>query len=486
MVAVVNPPIINTPPLLKEAVGLTHRQYQNEGVDFLWRTKRAMLTDAPGLGKTPQAVLASEVPVIVVAPTYLTQQWGTWLREHFPKRKVVVAKGLRQEKVEDLLTPADFLIINKEMLRTHLNEVLVVAEKFRYKTVIFDESHHLRNGGARHSRGAVQLAALKNITRCYLLTATPIWKEVDDLYNQLRVLHPDLFKSYAQFVNTWCITDSDRFGVKVYGIKKEMLQPLNEMMDIIRLGRTYDEAKRDLPPIIDNILTVEFTPNERKRYDEAVTHYRLRLEAGDEDLFMRSYMEVMHTLRNLTAFEKIDPIIEAIEDNKALHNGKYVVFAWYRDIAERIAARIPDAILVTGDIKPDERQRLSKLQRPIVATIPSLSEGVDMSWARMVIYAEEHWPPGSQVQSLMRVRRERLTSAELLKRAPHKYGDAYEKAFPYTLEAEAQARQQLNADPILVYCVHVKDSIDELIHATSRRRAASVKEVLKEALGIYL
>lgn len=477
MVAATQTQTTKSPPLVNEAVGLTHRQYQEEGRNFLWRTKRAMITDAPGLGKTPQAALAAELPCIVVCPTYLTQQWADWLAEHLPKRKVVVAKGTRQEKVDRILTPADFLIINKEMLRTHLGELSIVAERFCYRTVIFDESHHLRNQATGASRGAVALGQV--VPRVYLLTATPIWKEADDLFMPLHIMHPDLFKSYNDFVNTWCVTDSDRFGVKVFGVKREMLDDLNKLMDVVRIGRSYGEAGRDLPPIIENIIRVEFDKTEQARYDSAVYEYRLRLE-NHEDLFMTSYMEVMHTLRNLTGFEKISPIVETVEDNRPWHEGKYVIYTWYRDIAERLQAALPEATYISGDMKPQERQRLSKLGKPIITTIPALSEGVDMSWARMVIYAEEHWPPGSQVQSLMRVRRERQLPLEFKTDHSHSWKHVHKD------EEMRQARKDVNETPILVYCVHVKNTIDEIIHATSRRRAASAREVLSETLGIYL
>jgi superfamily II DNA or RNA helicase len=458
--------VTERPPLVDEAVGLTRRNYQEEGINFLWKSQRAMITDAPGLGKTPQAALAAQVPCIVVCPTYLTEQWGQWLRAHLPNRKVIVAKGNRNEKLEQMLVPADFLVVNKEMLRTHIEELCVIADRYRYKTLIIDESHHLRNRTTTAARGAVALGQI--IPRVYLLTATPIWKEADDLFMPLRILHPDVFTSYNQFVDTWCVSDSNRYGTKVYGIKKDMLKPLNDLLDIVRIGRSYEDAGRDLPPIIENIMTLEFNPTEQHRYDEAVNNYRLMLE-DNESMFMTSYMEVMHTLRNMTGFEKIEPIKDTVEDTHHFHEGKYVIFTWYRDIAERLHAAIPETVLITGDLKPDERQRLARLQKPIIATIPSLSEGVDMSWARMVIYAEEHWPPGSQVQSLMRVRRERQLSDTSL-----------------TDEESREMRRELNSDPILVYCVHVKNSIDEVIHSKSRARAATAKEVLSEALGIYL
>lgn len=440
---------VSTPPLLSEAVGLNKRAYQDEGIDFLWRRRRAMITDAPGLGKTPQGALASDPPVLVVCPTYLTGQWAAWLTEHLPERTNAVARGPYFDRVKIIKDESlDFLIINKEMLRTHFRELEEVAPRF--KTVIFDESHHLRNATATHSKNAVSIAKL--IPRTYLLSATPIWKEVDDLFNQLQIMFPKVFTSYWDFVDKWCIADSDRWSTKVVGVKKSMLKELEELLDVIRVGRTYEQAGRDLPPVIENVVKIDFTRKSREMYARVKDGYRLQL-LDHPELIMQSAMEVLHTLRQVTAFEKIEPVRDAIDDTRPYHKDRYVVFTWYKDFARDLAASIPDAVLVTGDLKPEERRLAAISGKPVIATIGSLSEGVDLSHMRMVIFAEEHWPPGSNVQALARVRRERQVES--------------------------------NEEPVLVYYVLVNETIDTKIHDINRRRSASIKELLSEALDLF-
>lgn len=444
----VNVPV-STPPLLNEAIGLNQRPYQDEGIAFLWRRRRGMITDAPGLGKTPQGALASEPPVLVVCPTYLTGQWSAWLTEHLPARRNAVAKGNYFERIKVLQrTDLDFLIINKEMLRTHIKELIKIAP--RYNTVVFDESHHLRNPTASHSQGAVEVAKL--IPRCYLLSATPIWKEVDDLFNQLQIMFPNVFTSYWDFVDKWCIADSDRFSTKVVGVKKSMLNELEEMLDVIRVGRTYEQAGRDLPPIIESVVSIDFTQQMRQMYQKLKDGYRLQL-LDHPEMIMQSAMEVLHTLRQVTMHEKVQPVVDTVDDTRPYHKDKYVIFTWYKDAAAQIAEAIPGAVLVTGDLKPDERRLAAISGKPVVATIGALSEGVDLSHMRMVIFAEEHWPPGSNVQAMARVRRER--------------------------------QNESNEEPILAYYVVVNDTIDTKIHDVNRRRSASIKELLAETLDLF-
>ena len=50
---------------------LTPMNHQVTGVEWLKKTPRALLADEPGLGKTQQALMAAEPPVLVVTPAML-------------------------------------------------------------------------------------------------------------------------------------------------------------------------------------------------------------------------------------------------------------------------------------------------------------------------------------------------------------------------------------------------------------------------------
>ena len=198
---------------------LALREYQQEGVDFLREKRRALLTDAAGLGKTLQAAEAAERPVLVVAPSYLAIQWEEFLQDQYPNDLVLYAKGTRQSRQYTLNlateNQADWLIINIEMLRSYRMPPNI-------KTVIFDEAHRLRNHRAVQSRAASALCKNPDL-RVYELTASPIWREPDDLYHLLHLLQPTIFKTHRHFVETYCNVIPDPYaGFKVVSIKKRM------------------------------------------------------------------------------------------------------------------------------------------------------------------------------------------------------------------------------------------------------------------------
>jgi SNF2 family DNA or RNA helicase len=451
---------------IPEASGLLEpRDYQWKGIRWLQQMRRAMLTDKAGLGKTLQAAMAAETPCLISAPTYLTRQWYNFIRKQFPNDPVRICRGSRKKRTKALNTAAKWIIINHQMLRSY--EIPT-----RFRTLIFDESHHLRNHKALQSKSAAKLCARDMTVRVYELSASPIWKNVDDLWNQLHMLQPDLFPAYDQFVRYWCTTDEDAYGgLKVYQIKKHLRKELEELLDIIRLGRTYADVGRVLPPVITHNIDIDFPDDLRAQYKLVKDHYRLEL-GDDEQLIFTSYAAVMHTLRQLTAFpDKMDAVVniacdtliqpeyDLITGEKNKPPAPMVVFTWYRDSAHTLGKKLsecPDlkgkkVQVITGEVPYDKRAELAMEADIVVANISALSEGCNLYHMRTVVFFEENWPPGSNYQAMSRVIRDRNDDGA-------------------------------DIDPVNLYFVHVPNTIDTIIHRVTKLREASIRDVMKEIL----
>jgi superfamily II DNA or RNA helicase len=448
--------------------------FQLEGIEFMQKFKRVLNRDKPGLGKTIEGAYASVGETLIVAPNYLTEQWYNWLNgitsgvdAHPPyapygRQKILWARGNAYDRVRILNEEADFHIINVEMLGTHSEELMAHAALGKWQTIIFDEAHHLRTHNTKRALTAIEM--VRYVEYVFNLTATPIWKEVDDLFMQFRLLQPDVFTSYYGFVDKFCIADNTRFGTKVYGAKKEMRKELQQILDIVSIGRNYETAGRELPPLITKNVVIEFPEKLMRAYQEMISMYRIQLEytnaEGDEDIIFDNFSQILRAMRLLTAFPgKYEAAKDIIEDSytqdASLHTtqSKTIVFTWYRDTCEE-AAKVLGGVVVHGGLPAHERRKLAlDSNNPIIcATIASLSEGIDLSAARTVIFLEEHYTPGSMEQALARVVRER--------------------------------HEQSNDEPVVCYYVHVKDTIDQVIHNRVQSRNSSIREVLKEALGI--
>jgi len=406
---------------------LLPRPYQMQGISFLSGLKRAMLADAPGLGKTLQAAAAAEKPALITTPTYLVEQWASFLAEQYPEDTVSVAVGSRAKRDAALDVKADWYIINHQMLRTYAMP--------KVTTFIVDESHHFKSHKAQMSQDALVVAV--QVPRVYLLTATPVVREPDDLFMQLRLIAPLRFTSYDNFVDAYCNVIWGPFARMVVGLKPGT--NFKDIMKLYVLGRTYEEVRLQLPQLIEQKMTIQPEAALQRHYKEAKRNYRL------DDRVLSNPLEVLRELRRMTVCpQKIDAIAGLVEDSP----GSSVVFCWFRETAAVLAKKL-DAPMITGEMQPRERRAIALKKYPcIVATIASLSEGIDLSFAKTVIFAEQDYTPGRMYQAVSRV---------------HRWTE--------------------NLDPVRVFYVLMRGTVDEVIHRCVDRRVSSVQQVLSMALS---
>jgi superfamily II DNA or RNA helicase len=154
--------------------------FQRELLDFqqkavliaahhLHKRNGVMIGDVVGLGKTITATALAKIfeddfflETLIICPVHLMDMW-----EHYAHKYQLRAKIISESNVQNTL----------QDLR-------------RYRQVIIDESHNLRNDQAVRYR-AIKSYLEENECKVILLTATPYNKSYVDLSNQLRLFIPD-------------------------------------------------------------------------------------------------------------------------------------------------------------------------------------------------------------------------------------------------------------------------------------------------------
>ena len=124
-----------------------------------------LLGDVVGLGKTIMAIALAKIfyedqswDSLIICPPNLVQMWQHYVDEYCPSARVV-SLGMVTKELTDLR---------------------------RFRIVIIDESHNLRNRETQRYR-AVHDYVSRNDSRCILLSATPYNKSYLDLSAQLRL-----------------------------------------------------------------------------------------------------------------------------------------------------------------------------------------------------------------------------------------------------------------------------------------------------------
>lgn len=420
------------------------RPYEIDGAAWLHHTKRGILADDAGLGKTVQAMMAAERPIMVTCPSYLANQWEEVIKQEYPNDSVSnAAFGNRMQrhraltgstKLSTLVGPSvfDWTIVSNDM---HRGYYLPDAT-----TWIIDEAHHFRNQEAERTKEAYNYA--ERVERIYALTATPVYKDVTNLWSLLHMMDPKKYSSYWRFFQEYAKTTGDTGwgSQKVIGIwnPKKLERELEDYM----LRRTYKDAGLFLPDMIEKDIVVEFDPATRKLYKDVKDNYVY------EDIPLTSQGAVLHTLRRVTVNTKIDAVQRIIEDNPAQPT---LVYSWYQDSAEDCALAIDGTYISGATHSPEDRKQAAldsiAQGKPVVATIASMAEGVDLSMCKQLIYIEEDYVPGSMYQS------ERRTK-----------------------------RWSEDERPILAYYVRVAKTVDGDVHHAVTSRRGSASTVLRDAL----
>jgi superfamily II DNA or RNA helicase len=128
-----------------------------------------LIGDVVGLGKTLMATALARIfeddygiETLIICPKNLKQMWEDYRQRYRLRAKVLPFSRVTQE----------------------------LAETRRFRLVLIDESHNLRNREGKRYR-AIKEYIEKNDSRCILLSATPYNKTYHDLSSQLRLFVPE-------------------------------------------------------------------------------------------------------------------------------------------------------------------------------------------------------------------------------------------------------------------------------------------------------
>jgi SNF2 family DNA or RNA helicase len=314
----------------------------------------------------------------------------------------MLPEGARARRKHELAQPYSVRVVSTEMLRSY-------DMPTDLNTVVIDEAHHIRNPKSIQSARASDLCATTK--RVHLLTATPFYKEDHDIWHLLHVLQPDAFPSYWNFIREWYTVNwYAPYAPRIYGVKPALRDAFRAMLATYMLQRDYTDVGRQLPPLIEKVLTFELPTPLRKHYNTLKTQWQLLGEP------IESVGAVYASLRQLTLQPKID-IVKAIVDS--IPKEPIFIYTHYVESAHiltsKLRTHLHTPLLLTGETPPTIRAELLADQKRtgnptiVIATIDALNEGVNLEHIRHVIYAEESYVRGKHNQTLARFRRDRGT-----------------------------------------------------------------------------
>jgi SNF2 family DNA or RNA helicase len=371
------------------------REYQWEGVSFLYRSEGALLADEMGLGKTVQVAVALRLLVragiihraLIVVPVPLQTNWQRELEKWAPELSIRLITGRSQERRVLYMLPASVLLVAYDNVR---DDVLELPSDETFDLVVLDEAQRIKNAS---SQTALACRLLPR-TRSWAMSATPVENSVDDLASVFAFIRPGLLTSAHS--------------------RSEMLERTRPY----RLRRRKFEVLPELPPVITQELVLELTAEQRAAYD-SVWSDRVGAAKAGTDRGMGALFALLTRLKLLCNFEpttgassKLEALRGILEE--ASENGqKVLVFSQYVRTLEWLRGQIVEMPTLSyhGSLGREDRDEVvAKFEEAVtpVCLLMSLRAGgvgLNLASADVVVMFDRWWNPAVEKQAAYRAHR---------------------------------------------------------------------------------
>ena len=382
--------------------------HQETGIEYLKKHRYVLLADSMGLGKSLQAILAMEATPgkrLVVVPAYLRDTWVAEI-ERFSTMVPAIVKGFGYD---DWSTP-DVFICSYEGMK-------FIPSYLNLTSIVFDESQKIVNPKAKRTNLAHDLIGRQKPRNLYLLSGTPITKDVGQFYAPLVLLsmcparsngqhlpgktsHFDFQKAFSNMGTRRINTPSGPRNITEFTGVRNLLE-LKRLFQDKYLRRTAEEVL-DLPEISSKEIILPEDKSSRE------------LEQAWKDHEANTGTPAhIATCKKESAVSKAKATTSYALD--ILENGEQVViFSDHVDPVIKIAKGLSDKGItvghIIGSVKPEDRAKLvarfqAGLLEALVCTIPAASTGITLTAARHLIFNDLSWSSTDNQQAAARIHR---------------------------------------------------------------------------------
>lgn len=452
------------PLRVPEALAGVLRSYQHEGFEFLaerltFRTG-PLLADDMGLGKTLQVLSvlealrrngglpafgsskasAGRLRALVVCPASVTSVWRSEALRFCPDLRCALYRGSPNQRDKILeATDWEVMIANYALIRQDQETI----QNTFFDVVVLDEAQAIKNPDAQITR------AVKAVPRhCGLaLTGTPLENRTLDLWSIADFLNPGFLGDRAEFEEEFAPSTPDA-GPRL----ARRIRP-------VLMRRTKGEVAAELPPLTQEVISVDMTEEQRAAYQRELVRARQAVKSrGPMELFaaltrlrqLCCHPDLLEANHGMSS-GKLDELVAMIEE-LAAEGHSALVFSQFVSMLELIAPRIEQAGIplytITGKTPVERRaeriESFSASDAPAVflLSLRAAGTGITLTKADYVFIYDPWWNPAVERQAIDRT---------------HRIG-----------------QQQ----PVMAYRMIAADSVEERVLALQREKAELFEQVV--------
>ncbi|KAK3940959.1 SNF2 family N-terminal domain-containing protein [Diplogelasinospora grovesii] len=254
---------------------------------------------------------------LIIVPPPLMGTWEEQLSEHVVDGALEYRRHHSKNRLTDLkeLDRVNVVLTTYHTVSAEWKSGNVAAENtsvlfsVRWKRIVLDEAHFIRNGNSRMARAA---CALDSVSR-WAVTGTPIQNRLSDLATLLKFIRAHPYDDPTQF-------ETDITRLWKAGDDEEAVKRLKCLSACLLLRRA--KATITLPPRRDMQCPVDFNREERALYDilrqQAITKIDEALHKDSEASRASVYVNVLQQIESLRLVCNLGLHYNFRHDNPAL------------------------------------------------------------------------------------------------------------------------------------------------------------------------
>ncbi|KAF0972784.1 hypothetical protein FDP41_009033 [Naegleria fowleri] len=433
------------------------RPFQKQGIAFaVKRDGKVLFGDEMGVGKTLQGFstmyyFKQDWPLLIICPSSLKHNWGKEIEDWF----ITGEKGHSDITTENIKIiengkqiPDGYINIISYTIATnmlaenpqdeHADGAILNGVKF--KCVICDESHSLKNTSTKRSQKIVPF--LQKVERLVMITGTPALSRPKELFPQLSLLLDREFRfTKTAFTTRYCDAKETLHYVDDNGSSNVM--ELNYLLSrTVMIRRRKETVLSELPPKQRQQVLLTISPNDLKRIKYSAEKMKNAIEKmkhamTKQDHFQHNFDKNSEIFRmyNMTGVAKLPAVKEYIADMiENTGDLKFLVFAYHTEVLDGVEECVAKELAKFYQLKFKESELEKKMRgdyyiridgstdsnrrqslvtnfkqnghcRVAILSIKAAGVGYTMTPCSTVLFAELYWTPSDLRQAEDRVHR---------------------------------------------------------------------------------
>ena len=415
--------------------GLSLYPFQEVGVAFIELTKgRALVGDEMGLGKTVQVLVWLSMQdnserVIWVTKSKLKAQTKEEIAKWLPQKTVQSLDTGKQESVD-----ADITIISYDLVGKQLDNLMNLNPSI----VIMDEITMITNYKTQRAVSITEL--VQKSKKIIGISGTPLRGKPKHFWTFLNMMDASMFPSFHMYGLRYCDARQDSFGWNYEGTSN--YDTLHTLIKPNMLRRQKEDVAEFLPTKRRMKLIVDMPEELEKSYQSFEAHLNTASNNRYNKNVRYSKLSAMRKIVGMSKASQIadiiSPYVEAGE--------KTVLYIHHKEVRNYLMKELKryNPLTIHGESsnkRAAEDQRLFQ-ENPnfplIILSTLAGGSGLNLDAASFGFFVERQWVADDEDQAENRIHR--LTSEK----------------------------------PVLIYYLHIPNTIDDWMEAvTDRKRATS-------------